>query len=550
MDCIVVGKFTFCAAHGSEYCNHCYCDYRLTNNIRIKEELSKAFPKLSEIQLLDRPPLSNALEVATASKIEDDEGEPFYQCKIHKETDCEACFDWAKMAITNMKRFNSLGNAIAVETSREEKLSLLTAMGIDISPSSRLPDKVLRQKLQSTIDAAQYIQRIIPKYDEPGTPINPASFPLWSKKSETKSIYESVRRGNIAEAYQNCSARMAGTTAFPLYENAYMDVRQTIMTLAKNMDDGHDAAILQDKDHNSAICIRVVEVRKAAQGVPMLIVLCGRGTRDAPVDTTIGWVQQLIRNPRGFPQITATIEEQNLLLSILNTNATRLASEYSPTRRKLEKNFMLSFLLPMGPISQQDIGRLSANASGCVMCGNKTVRQSIRCIETPLIATTECQRAHWKEHKPTCISLKGGKWNRVKLSMENQQIRLAGALGQKVYAFYMNNQTPLDQQIFDQAGDYEVKPSIAFPNIHGDNAFLVKIQRSLRNPMAAMMLYDRQRSFQLWLETADDPEAFLVATKEIIASPNGMKIYRWAKRTGDCELDICFDRAPPKDPLW
>ena len=30
----------------------------------------------------------------------------------------------------------------------------------------------------------------------------------------------------------------------------------------------------------------------------------------------------------------------------------------------------------------------------------------------------------------------------------------------------------------------------------------------------------------------------------------GMKIYRWAKRTGDWELRVCLDRQPQTDTKW
>ncbi|EEB96698.1 hypothetical protein MPER_04124, partial [Moniliophthora perniciosa FA553] len=251
-------------------------------------------------------------------------------------------------------------------------------MGIEIPPSTRLPESAVEHKLQKAIDATQYLKKVLP--DASATPINPKSFPLWSKATNPKSIYESTRRGNIAEALQNTKARLAGTTAFPLYESAFIDVRQTIMSLAKNMDNGFDRAIMQDKDHNVAICIRVVEVRKVAEGVPMLVVLCGRGARDTPIMTTVAWVQEMIDSSRQLPQITATPEEQDLFLSILNVNSRRLASSYKPSRKKSEQKFMLSFLLPMGPLSQEDLGKLTSNASGCIICGNKTTSKCSQCL--------------------------------------------------------------------------------------------------------------------------------------------------------------------------
>lgn len=89
----------------------------------------------------------------------------------------------------------------------------------------------------------------------------------------------------------------------------------------------------------------------------------------------------------------------------------------------------------------------------------------------------------------------------------------------------------------------------SLPNIHGDKPFLIKIQR----PQAgrnAMLIYDRQRSFQVFLVRDDDPFAYIAAMQQMSTGWKGLKIYRWAKRTGDLQLSICFDRAPDKDPQW
>ncbi|KAI3622132.1 ankyrin repeat and mynd domain-containing protein 2-like [Moniliophthora roreri] len=447
MDNIVIGDFMFCAEHGSEYCNKCCCDHRMCNNIRIEEELHKAFPGFTEEQFLNRPPLSNALDLAVESRTKDSESEPLYRCKAHKKIDCENCFDWGKLAVAKIKRIDDSDNTIPITATREQKLGLLASMGIEVPPSTRLPESAVEHKLQKAIDATQYLKKVLP--DASATPIDPKSFPLWSQTTNPKSIYESTRRGNIAEALQNTRAKLAGTTAFPLYESAFMDVRQTIMALAKYMDNGVDRAIMQDKDKNAAICIRVVEVRKVAEGVPMLVVLCGRGTRDMPVMTTGVWVQETISSRRQLPQITATPEEQDLFLNILNMNSRRLASGYKPSRKKSEQSFMLSFLLPMGPMSQEDLGKLTTNASGCIICGHKTTSKCSQCLSVEYCGR-ECQRAHWKEHKLMCTTLKGGKWSKVKLATAPPEFRAAAAQGKPLYAMSLNYQTPLDQHDLSQ----------------------------------------------------------------------------------------------------
>jgi hypothetical protein len=72
--------------------------------------------------------------------------------------------------------------------------------------------------------------------------------------------------------------------------------------------------------------------------------------------------------------------ERDMLVKLLLLNSKRLSSDYSPERRKNEESFRLSFLLPLGPISMQDLGRLT-NTSGCAVCGDshKTLRRCGNC---------------------------------------------------------------------------------------------------------------------------------------------------------------------------
>lgn len=115
-----------------------------------------------------------------------------------------------------------------------------------------------------------------------------------------------------------------------------------------------------------------------------------RGTRDTPASTTFRWVQDTLAQSKAkrMPvlNITASPEEQKLLLAILNLNARRLSSNYSPQRRQTEASFVLSFLLPIAPIGQQDLGRLT-NHTGCVVCGKKTTSKCSQCLSVEYCGT-------------------------------------------------------------------------------------------------------------------------------------------------------------------
>ena len=93
-------------------------------------------------------------------------------------------------------------------------------------------------------------------------------------------------------------------------------------------------------------------------------------------------------------------------------------------------------------------------------------------------------------------------------------------------------------------------------NVWGDKLFLVKFQAGM-GPAGYrpqhIMLYDRKRSFQLFFHRAGDPALFEDFHGEMCGprgGHGGLKMYRYAKRTGDWELSVCLDRAPTADVKW
>jgi hypothetical protein len=92
------------------------------------------------------------------------------------------------------------------------------------------------------------------------------------------------------------------------------------------------------------------------------------------------------------------------------------------------------------------------------------------------------------------------------------------------------------------------------PNIHGDRVFLVKLQLPLNadptNPFYKNMIYDRRKSFQFFMLEADNVNAYREAEEAIRTGWKGLKVYRWARRIGDHQLSICFDKAPSQDLPW
>lgn len=274
-----INGFCFCEKHGSELCHKCCCDYRIGNNFSIMKRLLNDLPdqseddfevrislakdvatphhnvpKVSYLFRQGRPPLSNAYGLgAVLSKTRHLESPEslLYECKEHAEVNCNTCFDWGKLVVARIKFVAKNQGDIEIEASRDEKLGLLSAMGVGFSPSTRLPEAAVDRKLRSALDAAQTFTNVVEQ-----TPLDPSTLPIWSS-NQPKKIFAAIQRSSYAESMKVLSAKANGQTPFPLYQNAFMDLRQTLMTLANYCDTGRRTAILQDKNHEFAICVRV-----------------------------------------------------------------------------------------------------------------------------------------------------------------------------------------------------------------------------------------------------------------------------------------------------
>ncbi|KAL6304710.1 hypothetical protein BKA93DRAFT_259435 [Sparassis latifolia] len=80
--------------------------------------------------------------------------------------------------------------------SRTEILTILSSMGVELPPSTKLPDEALAKRLKQAINAAQYLTKVIP-----APPLNIASVPAWPPYSPdsqaANSVHDAVRRDNL-----------------------------------------------------------------------------------------------------------------------------------------------------------------------------------------------------------------------------------------------------------------------------------------------------------------------------------------------------------------
>ena len=128
--------------------------------------------------------------------------------------------------------------------------------------------------------------------------------------------------------------------------------------------------------------LQIVETRKIdhdGDGVPIYFILYGYASRETPAHDKLHWVADKMTNNIKCGQITLDVKAQKLLLMFLNMNAKRIPSKYRPARGPFESQFIASFILPIGPISQRDTGSLTKSA-GCVVCGKKASNKCSACL--------------------------------------------------------------------------------------------------------------------------------------------------------------------------
>lgn len=139
---------------------------------------------------------------------------------------------------------------------RKEILAVLSSMGIDLPPATKLSDEALDKRLKQALIAAQLFSHL-----KITLPLDPTSLSAWpaTKDNKPNSVYNAIRRGNLAEAAANYAAKLQGKDGLSeLFVNAVMDLRQTLMSLTNTWDNGYRWCVIQDPDsENCAINVRV-----------------------------------------------------------------------------------------------------------------------------------------------------------------------------------------------------------------------------------------------------------------------------------------------------
>ncbi|KAL4244335.1 MYND-type zinc finger protein samB [Abortiporus biennis] len=407
---------------------------------------------------------------------------------------------------------------------RHEYLSILSSMGVEIPPHSRLPDESLEKRLRQALNASQTVAKLAPD-----DLIDVAKLRDWPK---SEKVLDAINRTNMYEAMANYTARLQGRDPSELYVNPFTDLRQTLLSIANCWDQGQRTIVVQDRNKDSwAINIRVHSVRRA-EGKTPLIVLIYLPTTKADPAPGLNWIhEQISQGAMSLANISATDTEGKSLLKLLEMNSRLVPSSFTFKRSKTEKDFKVSLLLPLGPLDFEGIAKLNFDTGYCGL---------------------ECQKLDWPSHKQTCKSLKGGTWRTLHVVGH-----VPGTEG--LYTTTINrfaNPADAKDKIKKVTAHDEIQP-----NIHGEKVFLIKMQSSaaMGSPPGgpipqAFLIYDRQRSFEFYFVRNEETATLYDLLEQEMRGPRGsskaVKMYRWARRVNAWELSVCSDRVPQEAIMW
>ena len=275
----------------------------------------------------------------------------------------------------------------------DELRRILRSIDVAIPTTSKLPHSALRKRLHKCLNASEEASRHLPKEG----PLDIEGLKPWPRG---KKVHESTQRGTLHEAMMASFAADQGLDP-RANNNVLIGLRQQVMSLANLVDTGIRTAVLQpaNKDHQrTAISIRVsgfdgsllalgahtfifranqiLDVYQIDKKTPLLLVLYMPATTEDPA-ASVRWVESLTPFPH---HIAASELEQKALFMLLQQNATHIPPGFSvdPIKSETEGPFKVSFLLPVAPLSSEDLGKLTTEF-GCDVCGEKAIFRCSKC---------------------------------------------------------------------------------------------------------------------------------------------------------------------------
>ncbi|KAF8159212.1 hypothetical protein B0H34DRAFT_702485 [Crassisporium funariophilum] len=418
---------------------------------------------------------------------------------------------------------------IPLDITRDDLLILLASMGVSLPKTTKIPDADLHKRVLSALDTSQQLSDLIEKL-----PVDPTNYPLWSSK---KTLFEASQRQNMTEAI---CREMAHEKLGPLApkEEVFKEMRKSIMGFAYMRDMDLYEMCFADDSEQWGILVRIFDVYKVKDDVPLFLFIYKE--LHATETHTLKDLQEVFRAGGDFVTLKTSDFERRALLKLFEANAKRLHPRHQAINDEGQARllgFKSSFVLPLCPINMRDLGKLTHNP-GCDVCGKKNIRRCVQCLSASYCGK-ECQTKDWQNHRQTCRSLKGGTWRTITFEEPPSAMPYQSIINR---LDSMHN--PATAGINKVTSGDKIQP-----DIHNGKVFLAKFQISLSHlrEAADMLIYDRQRSFQAFWKRSSDRQLF-DSTRNSMGGR--MKFYRWARRVGDHQFEVCMDRAPEQEPVW
>ncbi|KIJ99504.1 hypothetical protein K443DRAFT_133048 [Laccaria amethystina LaAM-08-1] len=287
-----------------------------------------------------------------------------------------------------------------MDLTRSDILALLGCLKVSLPKAIKLSEEDLHKRLSQALDPSQSSDKVI-------APIKPLDYGTWP------TIPTSTKE-----------------------EDTFTELRQILLNLGHRYDAGGRVFVLQDTQQESAIIVRLLEVRAIDDKSPLLVLLY-KPVKPTPAKRLLDGISPFISPSTAIISVSTTELERKMFLELVSQNAKRVSSSYKPQRSPGE-----------GRLHTFDLGKLSSN-SGCEVCGRK--REASKC--TGCLAVVYCGKGG-SDHKKTCRTLKGGTWLTIHFERP------------KGFSAIMNRHSRQNAELTDAD--------------------------------AQMLIYDRQRSFQVY----------------------------------------------------
>ncbi|KAF6753370.1 hypothetical protein DFP72DRAFT_1010551 [Ephemerocybe angulata] len=427
--------------------------------------------------------------------------------------------------------------------SKDDLFSVLESMKITLPRTSKMSVEDLSKRLREGLNVSQRVEDLLS-----GEPLDPRQLQPWT---DVEGLVQqtAVMQQSLKSNFDRMSTMGTSKTPEELKGETLHQLQDILLWLGFRFTMGERNLYLVGKETGDwAVAIRIHGVYAMNEKTPVFV-LSHRTVTSIPNKTLEEQLSEIFNaQPRSGQAVESVA--QRTFLRLLSINAKRVLAGYEPdgteNKKYTKKKWKLTFALPLGPLPMAKVGKL-ADEHGCDVCGS--TENASRCVQclSAIYCSPECQKRDWPKHKEACRTLQGATWTTIDFG-DNPSSPIDG-----LNTGYMSLMNVHESWEHGSSSANKAPQPIGAnvpKNVHGEKMFLVKFQAPMGGPgyrPSSMMLYDRQRSFTIHWKRSGDPAAFLVAEKAMGDYP---KMYRWAKRTGNRTMSVCFERAPKENPPW